>query len=55
MPEKYESVRRERERELQAVNRALVEGEESGDAGELDMEAIRAEARRKAGLNSARG
>jgi antitoxin ParD1/3/4 len=40
----------ERERSLQAVRRALIKGEESGDAGELDMQQIRAKARRKAGL-----
>lgn len=42
----------EREQSLQAVRRALAEGEESGDAGELDMKAIRAKARRKAGLGA---
>lgn len=35
---------------LEALRAALIEGEESGDAGELDMEAIRSNAKRKAGL-----
>jgi len=35
---------------LQALRASLIEGEESGDAGELDMEAIRAKAKQQAGL-----
>lgn len=31
---------------LQALRAALIEGEQSGDAGVLDMDAIRAEARK---------
>ena len=40
----------EREQKLQALRKALIEGEESGNAGELDMEAIRGKAKKKAGL-----
>ena len=40
----------EQEQKLQALRKALIEGEESGDAGELDMEAIRRKAKKKAGL-----
>ena len=36
----------------QALRQALIEGEESGDAGELDMEQIRQEAKQEAGLTS---
>lgn len=36
--------------QLQALREALVEGEDSGDAGILDMEVIRAEAKREAGI-----
>jgi len=36
----------------QALRQALIEGEESGDAGELDMEQIRQEAKHEAGLTS---
>ena len=43
----------EHEQEVKALRQALIEGEESGDAGELDMTAVRAKARRKAGLASA--
>ena len=35
---------------LQFLRTALIEGEESGDAGELNMESIRLEAKREAGL-----
>ena len=35
---------------LQFLRSALVEGEESGDAGELNMETIRLEAKKEAGL-----
>ena len=36
---------------LEALRQALIEGEESGDAGELDINAIRQDARREAGLS----
>lgn len=36
---------------LQALRNALIEGEESGAAGELDMEKIRAEAKKAAKLS----
>jgi antitoxin ParD1/3/4 len=39
----------EREQRLGALRRALIEGEASGDAGELDMAAIKRKARRRAG------
>ena len=42
----------EHEQKLEALRQALVEGEESGDAGILDMSEVRAKARRKAGLPS---
>lgn len=35
---------------LQSLRTALIEGEESGDAGELDMETIRQEAKKEVGL-----
>ena len=35
---------------LQLLRTALIEGEESGDAGELHMETIRLEAKKEAGL-----
>lgn len=35
---------------LQALRAALIEGEESGDAGLLDIENIKQKARKKAGL-----
>ena len=40
----------EREEKLKALRQALIEGEESGDDGFLDMEEIRQEAKREAGL-----
>lgn len=40
----------EHEQKIQAVRQALIEGEESGDAGELDMDAIRTKARKRARL-----
>ena len=40
----------EREQKLNALRLALIEGEESGDDGILDMEEIRQEAKREAGL-----
>ena len=39
------------EQKLQALRQALIEGEKSGDAGPLDMEEIRREAKRDAGLD----
>lgn len=36
--------------QLEALRNALREGEESGDAGELDMEAIRLEVKKEEGL-----
>jgi antitoxin ParD1/3/4 len=39
-----------RETKLEALRQALIEGEESGPAGPLDMEAIKREARAMAGL-----
>ena len=41
---------KEADSKLEALRQALLEGEESGDAGELDMNAIRREARKEAGL-----
>ncbi len=38
------------EEQLKMLQDALIEGEESGDDGELDMEAIRRDAKKKAGL-----
>lgn len=40
------------EQKLQALRQALIEGEKSGDAGPLDMEEIRREAKRDAGLDA---
>jgi len=40
----------EREDKLKALRQALTEGEESGNDGLLDMEAIRLEAKKEAGL-----
>ena len=40
----------EREQKIQVLRQALIDGEESGDAGELDMEEIRHNAKQKAGL-----
>ena len=37
----------EREQRIRALGRALIEGEESGEAGELDMRKIKAKARRR--------
>lgn len=37
----------EREQRIRALSRALIEGEESGDAGELDIGKIKAKARRR--------
>jgi antitoxin ParD1/3/4 len=41
---------REANSTLQSLRTAIIEGEESGDAGELNLEAIRQEARKDAGL-----
>ncbi len=40
---------REANSKLEALRAALIEGENSGDAGILDMEAIRQEAKKEAG------
>jgi len=40
----------EREQKISALRQALIAGEESGDAGPLDMAEIKAKARKKAGL-----
>jgi antitoxin ParD1/3/4 len=40
----------ERETRLEALRRALIEGEESGVAGPLDMSRIKREARKETGL-----
>lgn len=42
----------EHETRVEALRRALIEGEESGDAGPLDFGAIRREARKRAGLRA---
>lgn len=42
----------EREQKINALRLALIEGEDSGDDGILDMEKIRLEAKREAGLLS---
>jgi antitoxin ParD1/3/4 len=39
----------EHERRAEALRQALIEGENSGDAGELDMKAIKRKARQKIG------
>ena len=44
------SERDYQELKRQALQAALIEGEQSGDAGVLDMEAIKQKARRNAGL-----
>ena len=38
----------EREQKIGALRQALIEGEDSGDAGELDMKIIKAKARKRA-------
>ena len=45
----------EHEQKVRALRHALIEGEESGDAGPLDMASIRRKARQKAGLTAANG
>ena len=42
----------EHERRVTLVRRALIDGEQSGDAGALDLNAIRTKAKLKAGLSS---
>jgi len=42
----------EHEQEVEALRQALAQGEASGDAGALDFDAIKREARRRAGLAS---
>ncbi len=42
----------EREQKLEALRQALIEGEESGEDSPLDMDEIRREARKEAGLNA---
>ena len=42
----------EHEHRIEALRRALIEGEESGDAAPLDMNEIKRAARRKAGLRA---
>ena len=42
----------EHEHKLHALRQALIEGEESGDAGPLDMDKIKRNARKKAGLDA---
>jgi antitoxin ParD1/3/4 len=37
----------ERERRISTLRQALIHGENSGDAGELDMKAIKSKARRR--------
>lgn len=44
----------EHEQSVHAIRQALVEGEASGDAGELHMKAIKAKARKKASLFAVR-
>ena len=41
----------EREQKLEALRQALIEGEESGDTGPLDMDEIRRNARKRARLD----
>ena len=41
----------EREQKLEALRQALIEGEESGGDSSLDMEEIKREARKEAGLD----
>lgn len=42
----------EHEQRIQALRQALIEGEESGDAGELDMDVVRSKAKHRAGLRT---
>ena len=41
----------EHEQKVEALRQSIIEGEESGNAGVLDMEEIRLEVKRKAGLS----
>ncbi|MGS2723992.1 type II toxin-antitoxin system ParD family antitoxin [Porticoccus sp. GXU_MW_L64] len=45
-------IRKDQQRadKVQALQKAITEGLESGDAGELDMQAIKQKARAKAGI-----
>lgn len=45
----------EHEQRVEALRKALIDGEASGDAGELDFDKIRREARKRAGLSSDNG
>ena len=45
----------EHEAQIQALRAALAEGDASGDAGALDMEAVKADARARAGLAPSNG
>ena len=45
----------EREHKIEVLRQALIEGEESEDAGDLDMEGIRRRAKREARLKLANG
>jgi antitoxin ParD1/3/4 len=42
----------EHEQKVEALRQALIVGEASGDAGAIDFDAIRSEARKRAGLAS---
>ena len=42
----------EREHALEALRQALIEGEQSGEDSPLDMDALRDEARKEAGLDA---
>ena len=42
----------EHEQKVEALRQALIDGEASGDAGDLDFSEIRREARSRAGLSS---
>ena len=43
----------EHEQKIEALRQALIEGEASGDAGALDFDEIRREARKRAGSENA--
>ena len=45
----------EHEQRVEALRQALIDGESSGDAGLLDFDEIRNEARRRAGLETGNG
>ncbi len=42
----------EHEQKVEALRQALIEGEDSGDAGPLDFEQIKRDARKQAGLTT---